>query len=125
RVMMARNSSGGLCVALLLGGIGVFWPAPAHASIIDFGVQAGVLKRSLSDTEYKSSFAWQLHGEMSFLPPILMAGPYVTFTSAAAEVGDSETPSKIDFRTLGFRIKLKIPVTDSVAPFGIAGVGWA
>jgi len=123
--MMAKNASGGFCVALLLGGIGVLWPAPAHASIFDFGVQAGVLKRSLSDIDYKASFAWQLHGEMSFLPPVLMAGPYVTFTSATAEVGNSETPSKIDFRTLGFRIKLKIPVTDSVAPFGIAGVGWA
>jgi len=122
--MLAKYRYGGASIALLLGGL-VGWPSTAHASIFDFGVQAGVLKRSLSGIDYKTSFAWQLHGEMSFLPPILMAGPYVTFTSASAEVGGSETPSKIDFRSIGARAKLKIPVTETFAPFGIAGVGWA
>jgi hypothetical protein len=100
------------------------WPSISNASIVDLGVDGGVLKRSLSDVDYNASFAWQLHAEMTFFP-FLMAGPYATFTSSAASIGTGETQSKIDFRTIGARFKLKIPITDSIAPFGVAGVGWA
>jgi opacity protein-like surface antigen len=102
----------------------LLWPSQSDASIFDLGVQGGVLKRKLSDVDYSSSFAWQINGEMMFFP-LLMAGPYVTFTSASANIADAETPSKISFRTLGARFKLKIPVSDSFAPFGLVGVGWA
>jgi opacity protein-like surface antigen len=122
--MMGRKQILGSVFSILVAGAVVLWPARSEASIIDLGVQGGVLKRSLSDVDYNTSFAWQLHGEMTFFP-FLMAGPYVTFTSATADVSNTETPSKIDFRTLGVRLKLKIPVTDSVAPFGVAGMGWA
>jgi hypothetical protein len=87
-------------------------------------VQGGVLKRSLSDIDYNTSFAWQLHGELSFFP-LLMMGPYATFTSATPEISSTPNPSSISFRTIGLRIKLKIPVGDSFFPYGVAGVGWA
>jgi len=111
-------------VALLLAGAVVLWPSRSEASIIDLGIGGGILKRSLSDVDYNTSFAWQLQAEMTFFP-FLMAGPYATFTSSSASIGTAETPSKIDFRTIGAHFKLKIPVTDTIAPFGVAGVGWA
>jgi opacity protein-like surface antigen len=121
---MGRKYGFGTVVAVFILGTSLLWPSPSLASIFDVGVQGGVMSRTLSDIDYKASFAWQIHGEMTFFP-FFMAGPYATFTSATADVNGSETPSKIDFRTLGMRFKLKIPVTDSFAPFGVAGVGWA
>src|ERR1051325_1351229 len=120
---MGRKQTLGFVFSILVAGATALWPSRSDASIFDLGVQGGILKRSLSDIDYKTSFAWQLHGEMTFFP-FFMAGPYVTFTSATAEVSNTETPSKIDFRTLGVRLKLKIPI-DSVAPFGVLGMGWA
>jgi hypothetical protein len=122
--MKRRKHFFGLLVSTLLGGAIALWPARSDASIIDLGVQGGILKRSLSDVDYNTSFAWQLHAEMTFFP-LLMAGPYATFTSSKAQIGTGETGSQIDFRTIGARFKLKIPVTDNIAPFGVAGVGWA
>jgi hypothetical protein len=122
--MNVRKRDIGSVAALLVAGAVVLWPSRSEASIIDVGAAGGVLKRSLSDVDYNTSFAWQLQAEMTFFP-FLMAGPYATFTSSSASIGSGETPSKIDFRTIGAHVKLKIPVTDSIAPFGVAGVGWA
>jgi len=122
--MLARHRAFLSIASLSLGGAVALLPARSEASIFDLGVQGGVLSRSLSGIDYKPSFAWQLHGEMTFFP-FLMAGPYVTFTSATAELAGGDTPSKIDFRTLGVRFKLKTPVTDTIAPYGLFGVGWA
>jgi hypothetical protein len=121
---MGRTIRFGSVASLLVAGAALFWPSRSEASIVDLGVEGGILKRSLSDVDYDTSFAWQLNAEMTFFP-FLMAGPYATFTSASATIGTGDTPSKIDFRTVGARFKLKIPVTDSIAPFGVAGVGWA
>jgi hypothetical protein len=122
--MNGRTSILGSVASILVASAVVLWPARAQANIIDLGVGGGILKRSLSEVDYNTSFAWQLQAEMAFFP-FLMAGPYATFTSSAASIGTGETPSKIDFRTIGAHFKLKIPVTDSIAPFGVAGVGWA
>jgi opacity protein-like surface antigen len=122
--MNVRKRDIGPVAALLVAGAVVLWPSRSEASIIDLGVAGGVLKRSLSDVDYNTSFAWQLQAEMTFFP-FLMAGPYATFTSSSASIASNDTPSKIDFRTIGAHLKLKIPVTDSIAPFGVAGVGWA
>src|SRR5689334_23936962 len=120
--MKRRKHFFGVLVSSFVAGAVAFWPSRSDASIIDLGVQGGILKQSLSEVDYNTSFAWQLQAEMTFFP-FLMAGPYATFTSSSATIGTGETPSKIDFRTIGAHFKLKIPVTDSIAPFGIAGVG--
>jgi hypothetical protein len=122
--MKGRTQSVVSVASLLIAGAVVLWPSRSEASIIDLGIGGGILKRSLSDVDYNTSFAWQLQAEMTFFP-FLMAGPYATFTSSTASIGTAETPSKIDFRTIGAHFKLKIPVTDSLSPFGILGVGWA
>jgi hypothetical protein len=122
--MNVRKQAIGSVASLLIAGAMLLWPSRSEASIIDIGASGGILKRSLSDVDYNSSFAWQLQAEMTFFP-FLMAGPYATFTSSSASIGTAETPSKIDFRTIGAHFKLKIPITDSIAPYGIAGVGWA
>jgi hypothetical protein len=122
--MRGRKQAIGSVASLLLAGAVVLFPSRSEASMIDIGAAGGVLKRSLSDVDYNTSFAWQLQAEMTFFP-FLMAGPYATFTSSSASIGTGETPSKIDFRTIGTHFKLKIPVTDSIAPFAVAGVGWA
>src|SRR5258707_12553415 len=80
------------------------WSSRASASFIDFGAEGGVLKRSLSDVDYKTSFTWQLHGEIMFFP-LLMMGPYATFASSAAEASGTETSARFDFRTIGLRAK--------------------
>jgi opacity protein-like surface antigen len=110
-------------VAAALGCAALFASSRSEASMFDLGVQGGVMKRSLSDIDYQTSFAWQLHAEMTFFP-LLMFGPYATFTSASAELASGDTPSKISFRTLGLRAKLKIPI-ESIAPYGVVGAGWA
>ena len=93
----------------------------AKASFIDAGIEAGIAKRSLAGTDYKTSFAWQLHAELALIPPILMLGPFVTFTNAKPDVNDTES---IAFRTIGLRAKLKIPIPGGFKPYGVAGVGW-
>jgi hypothetical protein len=112
-----------LAASIAIAGMMMLWPSRSDA-FIDAGIDVGALKRSLSDVDYKTSFAWQLHGELTFFP-LLMMGPYATFTSATAEVGTSGTSSSIAFRTIGLRVKLKIPVADTFALYGVAGAGWA
>lgn len=98
-------------------------PVAASASIIDVGAQAGVVRRNLSDTNYKTGFAWELHGELAMIPPILMVGPY--FGMATLEP-DSTLPAlkKITFRTIGAHAKLKIPLPGGIRPYGLVGIGW-
>src|SRR5689334_11844611 len=93
----------------------------ADASSIDLGVSGGFVKRSLASTDYKTGFAWQLNGDFTFFP-LLMMGPYVTFASTTP---DLDGASSIAFRTIGARVKLKIPLPGPVQPFGVAGAGWA
>ena len=93
----------------------------ADASAIDLAVSGGFVKRSLSETDYKTSFAWQLNGDLAFFP-MLMMGPYVTFASSTPDIAGA---SSISFRTIGARVKLKIPLPGQVQPFGVAGAGWA
>src|SRR5258708_31391250 len=116
--MLSRHRAFLSIASLALGGAVALFPTRSEASIFDLGVQGGVLSRSLSDVDYNTSFAWQLHADMTFFP-FLMAGAFVTFTSASAELSGGDTASKIDFRTIGARFKLKIPVTDSIAPYGL------
>jgi opacity protein-like surface antigen len=93
----------------------------ADASAIDLGISGGFVKRSLAETDYKTGFVWQLNGDLTFFP-MLMMGPYVTFASSTP---DLEGASSIAFRTIGARVKLKIPLPGPVQPFGVAGAGWA
>ena len=94
----------------------------ARASFIDAGIEAGVAKRSLAGTDYKTGFAWQLHAELALIPPILMIGPFVTFANAKNESGADGSAA---FRTIGLRAKLKIPIPGGFKPYGVAGIGWS
>jgi opacity protein-like surface antigen len=93
----------------------------ADASAIDLGISGGFVKRSLAETDYKTGFTWQLNGDLAFFP-MLMMGPYIAFSSSTP---DLDGASSIAFRTIGARIKLKIPLPGPVQPFGVAGAGWA
>src|SRR5258708_698458 len=106
--MLSRHRSFVSIASLTVGSAVALFSSRSEASYFDLGAEGGVLSRSLSDVSYNASFAWQLNGELSFFP-YLMVGPYATFTSATAEVSGGDTPSKVDFRTLGIRFKLKIP----------------
>lgn len=97
-------------------------PASASASIIDLGAQAGGIRRNLSDTDYKTGFGWELHGEFAMLPPILMVGPY--FGMHTLEPDTKLTTQKINFRTIGAHAKLKIPLPGGIRPYGLLGIGW-
>ena len=97
----------------------------ARASFIDAGIEAGVQKRTLSDTSYKPGFAWQLHAELALLPPILMFGPYATFQTAVPDTSHTTSDfSSIRFTAIGARAKLKIPIPGDFKPYGVAGIGW-
>ncbi len=95
----------------------------ASASFIDAGIEAGVQKRSLSDTNFKAGFAWQLHAELALLPPILMLGPYATFAKATPDVAIDGLPG-VSFTTVGLRAKLKIPIPGGFKPYAVAGMGY-
>ena len=93
----------------------------ADASAIDLTVSGGFIKRSLADTSYKTGFTWQLNGDLTFFP-MLMMGPYIAFASSTPDIDGA---SSISFRTIGARLKLKIPIPGPIQPFGVAGAGWA
>jgi hypothetical protein len=95
--------------------------SPARASAIDLTASAGFVKRSLAETDYKTGFTWQLNGDLTFFP-MLMMGPYIAFASTTP---DLDGATSISFRTIGARLKLKIPLPGPVQPFGVAGAGWA
>jgi opacity protein-like surface antigen len=113
---MKRFSAGLLCAST-----SALVACPANAGI-DLGISGGFVKRSLSQTDYKTGFAWQLNGDISFFP-LLMVGPYVTFANSTPEIGSDAT--SIAFRTVGARVKLKLPLSDTIQPYGVAGAGWA
>jgi opacity protein-like surface antigen len=123
-VRVAPRCFGVAASCAAIGAAIIFSPSPSAASFVDLGAEGGVLKRSLSDVDYKTGFVWQLHGELTFFP-FLMMGPYATFASSTPQIASSDSASSIDFRTIGLRVKLKIPVSDSFAPYGVVGAGWA
>src|SRR5689334_9167247 len=104
-----------------LAAAGVLAVSRADASAADLTVSGGFVKRSLSDTDYKTGFTWQLNGDLTFFP-MLMMGPYIAFASTTPDITGA---ASIAFRTIGARVKLKIPLPGSVQPFGVAGAGWA
>ena len=111
------------CAALAFGVATFGGEHRAQASFIDAGIEAGIAKRSLAGTDYKTGFAWQLHAELALIPPILMVGPFVTFASSKPDI--SGDPSSVPFRTIGLRAKLKIPIPGGFKPYGVAGIGWS
>jgi opacity protein-like surface antigen len=92
----------------------------ADAALVDATVAGGVVKRSLAYADYNTSFTWQLNGELTLLE-ILGIGPYLTFASSTPDINGA---SSVAFRTLGARVKLKLPL-GKVAPYGVVGAGWA
>jgi opacity protein-like surface antigen len=50
-----------------------------------------------------------------------MLGPYIAFSDSTPDISGA---SSIAFRTIGARVKLKLPL-GQVQPYGVAGVGWA
>jgi opacity protein-like surface antigen len=114
-----------VAVATTLGGA-MATEHEASAAFFEAGGEAGVLQRSLADTRYKPDFAWQVHAEIAFIPSILMVGPYFGMNTGTPEVlnkdGTSQKP--VDFRTLGARAKVRLPLGGPVVPYGLIGIGW-
>jgi len=113
----------GVAAAMCVAGVA---EKKASASLIDIGAEAGVQKRNLSDTNYKTAFAWQLHAEFALLPPIIMVGPYLTMQTAKpdnAQTSGGDVSSN-SFRTIGARAKVKIPIPGGFTPYGVIGAGW-
>ena len=108
-------------VGLFLGAASMLVVSRADASAVDLTASGGFVKRSLSYTDYNTSFTWQLNGDLTFFP-MLMLGPYVAFASSTPDLAGA---SSISFRTIGARVKLKIPIPGPLQPFGVAGAGWA
>lgn len=108
-------------MALFLAAAGFFATSHAEASAVDITASGGFVKRTLADTSYNTSFTWQLNGDLTFFP-MLMLGPYVAFASSTPDISGA---SSISFRTIGARVKLKIPIPGQLQPFGVAGAGWA
>jgi opacity protein-like surface antigen len=115
------NKKSCLGVSLVLAAASALVASRADASAIDVTASAGFVKRSLASTDYKTGFTWQLNGDLTFFP-MLMLGPYIAFSSTTPDI---EGASSIAFRTIGARVKLKLPLPGPVQPFGVAGAGWA
>lgn len=110
-----------LGASLIVATASVLAASRVDASAIDLAVSGGFIKRSLADTSYKTGFTWQLNGDFTFFP-MLMMGPYIAFASATP---DFDGASSVSIRTIGARLKLKIPLPGPVQPFGVVGAGWA
>ncbi len=104
-------------------------PRDANAAFIEAGVQAGVMGRELAGVDYKPGFNLQFHADVALLPPILMIGAYVNGFPPGTGRLKPDAPNAadargIDFRAIGARAKLRIPIPGPITPYGIAGVGW-
>ena len=110
-----------LWASLILTAASLLVARRADASAIDLTASGGIVKRSLADISYNTSFTWQLNGDLTFFPALMM-GPYIAFASSTP---DLEGANSILFRTIGARVKLKLPIPGPLQPFGVAGVGWA
>jgi opacity protein-like surface antigen len=121
--MSATKVVRSLATGVVVSAFALLVPTRARASMADLGIEGGIVKRSLSDTSYKTGFTWQLNAELGLLP-FLMVGPYVNFAKLTPEVAGGDV-SSISFRTIGLRAKLKIPVPGPFTPYGVAGLGWA
>jgi opacity protein-like surface antigen len=106
---------------LILAAASLLAPSRADASAIDLTASGGFIKRSLADTSYRTGFTWQLNGDLTFFPALMM-GPYIGFASTTPDIDGANS---ISFRTIGARVKLKLPIPGQVQPFGVAGAGWA
>jgi opacity protein-like surface antigen len=120
----ARSQIRTLSFAVAGAALALLLPSRAEASLIDLGAQAGIEKRSLSDRSYNTGFTWQLNADVTFFP-LLMVGPYISFANLTPQIEGADSPSSINFRTIGVRVKLKLPVPGEFKPFAVAGVGWA
>src|SRR4051812_40746989 len=78
--MNDRKRFTGVTLTALVSASLLLLPRSATASSLDIGAAAGVVKRSLSDTDYKMGFTWQLSADLAMLP-ILTIGPYLTFAN--------------------------------------------
>ncbi len=98
----------------------------ASAAFFEAGGEAGALQRSLADTRYKPDFAWQVHAEIAFIPSILMVGPYFGMQTATPEIPSTSAsaPKSVDFRWVGARAKVRLPLGGPIVPYGLIGVGW-
>jgi len=119
--MKRTNKKSCLGVSLILAAASVLVASRADASAIDVTASGGFVKRSLASVDYNLGFTWQLNGDITFFP-MLMMGPYISFASTTP---DFDGASSIAFRTIGARVKLKIPLPGPVQPYGVAGAGWA
>jgi opacity protein-like surface antigen len=90
-------------------------------AFVDVTASGGFVKRSLGGIDYTTGFTWQLNGDIAFFP-MLMMGAYVGFADVTP---DYTGASSVSFRTIGARVKLKLPLPGPVAPYGVAGAGWA
>jgi opacity protein-like surface antigen len=106
--------------SLILAAAGTLVATPADA-FVDLTASGGFVKRTLGGIDYNTGFIWQLNGDLAFFP-MLMMGPYIAFASTSPDVTGA---TSVSFRTLGARVKLKIPLPGPIQPFGVAGVGWA
>lgn len=112
-----------VAVATALGGA-MATEHEASAAFFEVGGEAGVLQRSLADTRYKPDFAWQVHAEIAFIPSILMVGPYFGMQTAVPEIPNATSPRSVDFRSMGARAKVRLPLGGPIIPYGLIGVGW-
>src|SRR5262245_21262919 len=119
--MTRTNKTLCLGASLMFAAASALVSSRAEASAIDVIASGGFVKRSLAATDYKTGFIWQLNGDIVFFP-MLMMGPYIAFASTTPDI---EGASSISFRTIGARVKLKLPIPGPLQPYGVAGAGWA
>jgi opacity protein-like surface antigen len=105
---------------LILAAAGVLVASPADA-FVDLTASGGFVKRTLGGIDYNTGFIWQLNGDIAFFPALMM-GPYIAFASTTPDFSGA---TSVAFRTVGARVKLKIPIPGPIQPFGVAGAGWA
>jgi opacity protein-like surface antigen len=116
----------GVLAAATLGGFGaaIATERDASAAFFELGGEAGVQRRTLAGTDYKTDFSWQVHAELAFIPSVLQVGPYFGMQTAVPQLPTANTPKSVTFDTLGVRAKLRIPTGSPFTPYALIGFGW-
>jgi opacity protein-like surface antigen len=114
---------GVVAAAMTIAGV-VSTERDADAALVDVGLEGGLQKRNLGDTDYNWAAVIQAHADIALLPPFLMMGVYGGIQPTTSPINENIPLSSVHFYTIGARAKFTIPIPGPTDAYLIGGVGY-